>query len=93
MAICVINPKGDAAVEDAAASLYRELQSAGVEVVLDDRGLRPGSMFADIELVGIPHRVVVSGRGLEAGTFEYRHRSAAESENLDRAAVLARLGV
>ena len=92
VAICVINPKGDAAVEDAAASLYRELQSAGVEVVLDDRGLRPGSMFADIELVGIPHRVVVSGRGLEAGTFEYRHRSAAESENLDRAAVLARLG-
>ncbi|KGO99800.1 proline--tRNA ligase [Novilysobacter defluvii] len=92
VAICVINPKGDAAVEDAAASLYRELQSAGVEVVLDDRGLRPGSMFADIELVGIPHRVVVSGRGLEAGTFEYRHRSAAESENLDRASVLARLG-
>src|SRR5690606_20219484 len=63
------------------------------EVVLDDRGLRPGSMFADIELVGIPHRVVVSGRGLEAGTFEYRHRSAAEPANLDRAAVLARLGV
>ena len=92
VAICVINPKGDAAVEDAAASLYRELQGAGVEVVLDDRGLRPGSMFADIELVGIPHRVVVSGRGLEAGTFEYRHRSAPESENLDRAAVLARLG-
>lgn len=92
VAICVINPKGDAAVEDAAASLYRELQGAGVEVVLDDRGLRPGSMFADIELVGIPHRVVVSGRGLEAGTFEYRHRSAAESENLDRAAVMARLG-
>ena len=93
VAVCIINPKGDAAVADAARSLYRELQAAGVEVVLDDRGLRPGAMFADIELIGVPHRVVVSGRGLEAGTFEYRHRTASESENLDRAAVLARLGV
>ena len=93
VAICVINPKGDAAVAEAAESLYRELQAAGTEVVLDDRGLRAGAMFADIELVGIPYRVVVSGRGLEAGTFEYRHRSDVESENLDRAAVLARLGV
>ena len=61
--------------------------------MLDDRGLRPGAMFADIELIGIPHRVVVSERGLAAGTFEYRARSASESENLDRAALLARLGV
>ena len=58
---------------------------------LDDRGLRPGSMFADIELIGIPHRVVVSGRGLEAGTFEYRARAAAESENLDRETLLGKL--
>ncbi len=93
VAVCVINPKGDAAVDDAANALYRELQAAGIEVVLDDRGLRPGAMFADIELIGIPHRVVVSGRGLEAGTFEYRHRSATEAENLDRATILARLGV
>lgn len=92
VAVCVINPKNDPAVTEAAESLYRELQAAGIEVALDDRGLRAGAMFADIELVGIPHRVVVSGRGLEAGTFEYRHRTAAESENLDRAAVLARLG-
>jgi prolyl-tRNA synthetase len=49
-------------------------------------------MFADIELIGIPHRVVVSGRGLEAGTFEYRARTAPDTENLDRAALLARLG-
>jgi prolyl-tRNA synthetase len=48
-------------------------------------------MFADIELIGIPHRVVVSERGLAAGTFEYRARNAADSENLDRAALLARL--
>ena len=50
-------------------------------------------MFADIELIGIPHRVVVSERGLAAGTFEYRARSAPEPEALDRAALFARLGV
>jgi prolyl-tRNA synthetase len=91
VAVCVINPKGDAAVEQAADALYRELGAAGIDAVLDDRGLRPGAMFADIELIGIPHRVVVSGRGLEAGTFEYRARTATESENLDRATLLARL--
>lgn len=91
VAICPINPKNDAAVNDAVQSLYDELGAAGIEAVIDDRGLRPGPMFADIELIGIPHRVVVSGRGLEAGTFEYRARSAAEAENLDRAALLARL--
>ena len=93
VAICVINPKQDAAVAEAADALYRELGAAGVDVVLDDRGLRPGAMFADIELIGIPHRVVVSGRGLEAGTFEYRARDAADSEQLDRAALGARLGI
>ena len=50
-------------------------------------------MFADIELIGIPHRVVVSERGLAAGTFEYRARSAGESENLDRRALFERLGI
>jgi prolyl-tRNA synthetase len=91
VAVCMINPKGDAAVATAAEALYRELQAAGIDAVLDDRGLRPGAMFADIELIGIPHRVVVSERGLAAGTFEYRARNAADSENLDRAALLARL--
>src|SRR3546814_20278384 len=82
VAVCVINPKRDDTVAAAAEALYRELSDAGIETVLDDRGLRPGQMFADIELIGIPHRVVVSGRGLEAGTFEYRARNAEESENL-----------
>jgi len=90
--VCVINPKKDAAVAEAADALYRELLAAGIEVALDDRGLRPGAMFADMELIGIPHRVVVSERGLAAGTFEYRHRRAGESENLDRAQLLSRLG-
>ena len=90
--VCVINPKSDPAVADAAATLYSDLQARGVDVALDDRGLRPGAMFADIELIGIPHRVVVSERGLAAGTFEYRHRAEPESEALDRATVLTRIG-
>jgi len=91
VAVCVIAPKGDTTVGAAADALYRELNAAGIEAVLDDRGLRPGPMFSDIELIGIPHRVVVSERGLAAGTFEYRARKSAESENLDRAALFARL--
>ncbi|MGN6482163.1 proline--tRNA ligase [Luteibacter sp.] len=91
VAVCVINPKNDATVAEAAESLYAELSQAGIDTVLDDRGLRPGSMFADIELIGIPHRVVVSGRGLEAGTFEYRARTDAESRNVTREELLALL--
>ena len=91
VAVCVINPKNDASVAAAADALYAQLQAAGFDTVLDDRGLRPGAMFADIELIGIPHSVVVSGRGLEAGTFEYRARSASEPENLDQASLFARL--
>ena len=91
VAICPINAHQSAAVRDEAERLYRELCDAGVEAVLDDRGLRPGSMFADIELIGIPHRVVVSERGLAAGTFEYRQRSATENESLSREELMRRL--
>ncbi len=89
--VCVINPKQDESVSAAAAELLAELQAAGLDAALDDRGLRPGAMFADMELIGIPHRVVVSERGLAAGTFEYRARSASEAESLDRGALLAKL--
>lgn len=88
-AVCVINPKNDPKVTEAADSLYRELNERGIDTVLDDRALRPGPMFADIELIGIPHRVVVSERGLTAGTFEYRGRRDAESRNLDKQALFA----
>jgi prolyl-tRNA synthetase len=91
VAVCMINPKNDAGVAAAAQALYDELNAAGVDTLLDDRGLRPGAMFADIELIGIPHRVVVSERGLAAGTFEYRARRASEAESLDRDALLHRL--
>jgi len=92
VAVCVINPKNSADVMAAANALYVELNAAGIEALLDDRGLRPGPMFSDIELIGIPHRVVVSERGLAAGTFEYRARRGGENEALDRAALLQRLG-
>ncbi len=91
VAVCVINPKNEPSVNAAAEALYNDLAARGVEVVLDDRGLRPGSMFADIELIGLPHRVVVSERGLAASTFEYRARSAEATENLSREQVLERL--
>ena len=91
VAVCVINPKNDPAVTAAADALHDDLNAAGIDTVLDDRGLRPGQMFADIELIGIPHRVVVSERGLAAGTFEYRARRATEAEALSRAEVLERL--
>ena len=88
-AICLINPKKDPAVDAAADALHTELTERGIDTVIDDRGLRAGAMFADIELIGIPHRIVVSPRGLEAGTFEYRRRDESESHNLDQQALLA----
>jgi prolyl-tRNA synthetase len=75
-----LNWEKSAAVRDAALALYRELGEAGVEVLLDDRDARPGVKFADAELFGIPHRVVVSERGLAAGRLEYRHRRAEANE-------------
>ncbi|WP_413625765.1 proline--tRNA ligase [Luteibacter sp. Lutesp34] len=92
VAVCMINPKNDAAVSEAAESLYQALSQAGIDTVLDDRGLRPGPMFADMELIGIPHRVVVSSRGLEAGTFEYRARTDTEARNVTREDLFALLG-
>ena len=91
VAICMINPKNDAKVIAVADDLYAELQKRGIDVCLDDRGLRPGAMFADIELIGIPHRVVVSERGIAASTFEYRGRRDSESRNLSREELLTLL--
>ncbi len=82
-------------VQEAAEALYSGLTAAGVEVLLDDRDARPGVKFADAELIGIPHRVVVAERGLDAGRLEYRHRRADANEELPLeravAAILERL--
>lgn len=69
-------------VRDAADRLYTELQSLGVEVLLDDRNERPGVMFADIDLIGIPHRFVLSDKGLLTNTIEYKGRRDSESRQL-----------
>ena len=69
-------------VRAASDALYNELNALGVEVLYDDRDARPGVKFADAELLGIPHRIVIGDRGLETGLIEYRHRRASESENL-----------
>ncbi|WP_266171529.1 proline--tRNA ligase [Dyella subtropica] len=92
IAVCVINPKNSPAVVEAAEALYRQLNERGIETVLDDRGLRPGSMFADMELIGIPHRVVVSERGIAAGTLEYRARHETESRAISADELFALLG-
>jgi prolyl-tRNA synthetase len=86
--IVPINMHRSEAVHDAAEALYAELADAGLEVLLDDRDARPGVKFADAELIGIPHRVVIGDRGLEAGEYEYRHRRDSESRNLKREEVL-----
>jgi prolyl-tRNA synthetase len=61
-------------VKEQTDKLYDELVAAGVDVIVDDRGLRPGAMFADWELIGVPHRVVVGERGLKEGNLEYQGR-------------------
>ena len=70
------------AVKAAADQLYADLRSAGIDVVLDDRNERPGVMFADMELIGVPHRVVIGERGLASGQVEYKGRSDAEATML-----------
>ncbi len=77
-----INAHKSARLREAADNLYQELRNAGVEVLYDDRGLRPGVMFADAELIGIPHRLVLGERGLDAGTIEYKARGDADTKQI-----------
>ena len=83
LVICPIGMDRSVDVKQAAERLHDELVAAGVDVILDDRGERPGAMFADWELIGVPHRVTIGERGLKAGQVEYQHRrdSAATQVN------------
>jgi prolyl-tRNA synthetase len=67
-------------VKQAAEQLYQQLVDAGVDALLDDRGLRPGPMFADADLVGIPHRLVIGEKGLNADQYEYKRRGADKAD-------------
>ena len=77
------------AVKAAADQLYADLKQAGVDVVLDDRNERPGVMFADMELIGIPHRVVIGERGLKEGQLEYKGRTDADPTMVAQGDILA----
>jgi prolyl-tRNA synthetase len=78
LALCPINAQKSQRLREAADTLYERLLACGIDVLYDDRGLRPGAMFADMELIGIPHRLVLGERGLDAGEIEYKGRRDAE---------------
>lgn len=80
--LCPISPDRFPAVKEAAETLYASLLEAGVDVILDDRNERPGAMFADWELIGVPHRVTIGDRGLKDGVVEYQHRKDAASSQV-----------
>ena len=89
LVLCPIGMDRSEEVKAAAHALYQEFLAAGVDVLLDDRGERPGAMFADWELIGVPHRLVISDRGLKEGQLEYQHRRDTEATKLAVADVVA----
>ena len=95
VAVCAIGPDKSPAVREAAEAIYAALKAAGVDALLDDRGERPGAMFADMELIGIPHRITIGDRGIKEGKVEYQHRRDAAATSLAladaAAAVIAKL--
>jgi prolyl-tRNA synthetase len=91
--LIAINMHKSSRLREAAERLYAELVEQRIEVLFDDRDARPGVKFADAELIGIPHRLVISERGLDAGELEYRHRLDYESRLLKREAALELVSV
>ena len=87
--LVALNLQKSARVRELSDRLYEELSAGGVEVLYDDRDARPGVKFADAELLGIPHRLVVAERGLEAGRLEYRHRRDSASTDFPASEALA----
>jgi len=79
LVLCPMGMDRSEAVKEATEKLYAEAVAAGIDVILDDRGLRPGGMFADWELIGVPHRVVIGDRGLKEGNLEYQGRRDTEA--------------
>lgn len=91
VAIVPMNAHKSPRTLEAAEALYIELQAQGFDVLLDDRNERPGVKFSDLELTGIPHRIVIGEKGLDAGTFEYKGRTDTESVNINKDELLAKL--
>jgi prolyl-tRNA synthetase len=88
LVICPVNYRQSEPVRQAADRLYAELESAGVDVIIDDRGERPGSMFADWELIGVPHRITIGDRGLKSNEVEYVHRRSLQATAVPLAEVV-----
>ena len=91
VAIVPMNAHKSPRTLEAAEELYAELTAAGYDVLLDDRNERPGVKFSDLELTGIPHRIVIGEKGLDAGTFEYKGRRDAESVNISKEELLTKI--
>jgi prolyl-tRNA synthetase len=89
VALLGMNQKKSQRVREACEALYRELLDAGIEVLFDDRDVRPGVMFADMELIGIPHRIVIGEKNLDAGQVEYKGRRDTENRNVARGGIVA----
>ena len=87
--ICPVGMDRSDAVKAAAEQLYADLLAAGVDVILDDRGERPGAMFADWELIGVPHRVTIGDKSLKEGVVEYQHRRDTAATKVAVADILA----
>jgi prolyl-tRNA synthetase len=87
-----INYQKSERVQQATDALYEKFKAAGIDVLLDDRDARPGVKFADAELIGIPHRIVIGDRGLSAGNLEYRHRRETESADILKDDAVAYIG-
>ena len=86
-----MNRKKSQRVREACDELYQELLNAGIDVIFDDRDVRPGVMFADMELIGIPHRVVIGEKNLDQGLVEYKARRGGDNESIPRGEIVAHL--
>lgn len=91
VAILPMNMHKSFRVKDAAEALYAELRSHGIDVILDDRKERPGVMFADMELIGVPHQVVIGDRNLDAEELEYKNRRTGEKQMIKQSDIVASL--
>ena len=89
VAICPMNMHKSDRLIDTVEKIYLDLQEAGIEVLLDDRKVRAGFMFSDMELIGIPHRIVIGDRGLDSGTVEYQGRTDTESQEVAFADIIS----
>ncbi len=88
VALLPINMHKSRRLRDAVEALYADLEAAGIEVLMEDRAVRPGVMFAEMDLIGIPHRLVLGERGLDAGKVEYKARAESETVEIDIADVV-----